>query len=385
MDYYKINSDNPEQSVIKKTASVIKSGGIIVYPTDTLYGFGVNIFDHKAMDRLFYLKNRHAGKPISIMVNKLSQIEEIIGDFNKVEYEAATKFYPGKITLLFSQKIKNPIPRLSHLKKIGFRIPDSEFTRQLINEVGFPITTTSVNISTKENVKNVEEIVSIFGDKIDMIIDAGPVKSTMGSTVLDLTSDPPEILRKGDISRSEIVKILKRDVSTNYSGKFVITFVCSGNICRSPMAEGILKKMLAKTKFKNSITVNSAGTFNIAVRPVHINALVMSDKYNLHLDNHHSRHIQARNIREANMIFTLARDHYKYLRSHYPEFINKIFLLKQWKIPRNLTNPSIADPIGYDLDFFEETMYEIQKEIQRIFPYILNELRIYVRDNSIIL
>ncbi len=111
----------------------------------------------------------------------------------------------------------------------------------------------------------------------------------------------------------------------------------------------------------------------------------MSDKYNLNLDNHHSRHIQARNIREANMIFTLALDHYKYLRSHYPEFINKIFLLKQWKIPRNLTNPSVADPIGYDLEFFEETMYEIQKEIQRIFPYILNELRIYVSDNSIIL
>ena len=155
MEYFKINSNNPDKQIIQKAADVIKSGGVIVYPTDTLYGLGVDITNKQAMDRLYYLKGRNSGKPVSIMVNDLEQIEQLVGKLYKIEYTAAKLFFPGKMTLIISSKDKLSIPRMSHLKKLGFRIPQSKITNLLIENVGSPISTTSVNISSKENVKNV--------------------------------------------------------------------------------------------------------------------------------------------------------------------------------------------------------------------------------------
>lgn len=383
MEYYKIDSNNPDETIIKKAAKVIKAGGVIVYPTDTLYGLGVDILNKQAMDRLFYLKGRSAGKPVSILVNDLEQIEELIGKLYKIEYTAAKQFYPGKITLIFNSKDKLSIPRMSHLKKLGFRIPNLKLTKKLIEYVGSPISTTSVNISSKENVRNIEDVLAIFGDKIDLILDGGPLKSSKGSSVLDLTTEPPTLLRKGEISRSEIVQILGNDISTNYCGKYLITFICSGNICRSPMGEGILKNLISKTKFKNLVVINSAGTLNIQHSPAHLFALKVSEHYKVDIHDHISKHVQAKIVRESNLIIALALDHYTYLRNHFPIYKNKIILLKQWKKLKTLTNPSVSDPIGHDEQYFKNTFNEISNELIRISPYLLNDIKKYATSNGI--
>lgn len=385
MDYYKINKENPDNNIIKKAADVIKKGGIIVYPTDTLYGLGVDIHNKHAMDRLYYLKGRNAGKPVSILVNELQQIEQLIGKLYKIEYTAANLFFPGKMTLIISSKDKLDIPRMSHLKKLGFRIPDSKITSKLIKFVESPISTTSVNLASKENVKNIDEILSIFGDKIDLILDAGPVESTQGSSIMDLTTDPPTLVRKGEISRTEIVNKIGYEVSTNYSGKYLISFICSGNICRSPMAEGILKNELSNSKYKDIAEVNSAGTLNLQHSPAHVHALKISENKNIDINNHISKHIQANIMRESNLVIAMALDHFAYLKKQYPAFKNKIVLIKQWKKERILTNPSIADPIGHGEKYFENTFKEISVEIKRIMPYLLNDIKKYANDNGIII
>lgn len=383
MEYFKVNSDSPDKKIIEKAANVIKAGGVIVYPTDTLYGLGVDISNKQAMDRLYYLKGRNSGKPVSILVNDLEQIEKLVGKLYKIEYSAAKMFLPGKMTLIISSKDKLSIPRMSHFKKLGFRIPKSKITNMLIENVGSPISTTSVNISSKENVKNIEDILAIFGDKIDLILDGGPVKSTQGSSILDLTTEPPTLLRKGEISRSEIVQKFGYDISTNYCGKFLVTFVCSGNICRSPMGEGILNKLISKTKFKNIVEINSAGTLNIPHTPAHIHALKVSENSKVDIHDHISKHVQAKIVRESNLIIALALDHFAYLRQKYPAFKNKIILLKQWKKSRVLTNPSVSDPIGHDEKYFENTFKEIAAEIKRISPYLLNDIKNYTIENGI--
>jgi tRNA threonylcarbamoyl adenosine modification protein (Sua5/YciO/YrdC/YwlC family) len=383
MQYFKVNSNNPDKNIIKKAADIIKTGGVIVYPTDTLYGLGVDINNKQAMDRLFYLKGRNSSKPVSILVNDLEQIENIVGKLYKIEYTAAKLFFPGKMTLIISSKDKLSIPRMSHLKKLGFRIPQSKITNMLIDNVGSPISTTSVNISSKENVKNIEDILAIFGDKIDMILDGGPVHSTQGSSVLDLTTEPPTLLRKGEVSRSEIVQKLGYDVSTNYCNKYLITFICSGNICRSPIGEGILKNVISKTKFKNIVDINSAGTLNIPHTPAHIHALKVSEDNNIDIQSHISKHVQTKIVRESNLIIAMALDHFAYLKQKYPAFKNKIILLKQWKNPRILTNPSISDPIGHDDKYFENTFKEIAVELNRINPYLLNDIKNYTAENGI--
>jgi len=383
MEYFKLNSENPNKKILQKAAEVIKSGGIIVYPTDTLYGLGVDINNKQAMDRLYYLKGRKATKPVSILVNDLYQIEQIVGKLYKIEYTAAKLFFPGKMTLIISSKDAVSLPRLSHLKKLGFRIPQSKITYMLIDMLGSPISTTSVNISSKNNVKNVEDILAIFGDKIDLILDSGPVDSTTGSSVLDVTTDPPTLLRKGEVSRSEIVKKIGYEISTNYFNKYLITFICSGNICRSPMGEGILKKIISVSKYKNIVDVNSAGTLNIPHAPAHINALKVSEDNKIDINAHISKHVQTKIVRESNLIIAMALDHYAYLRRKYPAFKNKIVLLKQWKKSRALTNPSISDPIGHNEEYFLDTYKEIDSEINRISPYLFSELKNYTIENGI--
>jgi tRNA threonylcarbamoyl adenosine modification protein (Sua5/YciO/YrdC/YwlC family) len=384
MEYFKVNSNNPDKKILKRAADVIKAGGIIVYPTDTLYGLGVDINNKQAMDRLYYLKGRNVGKPVSILVNDLEQIEKIIGKLYKIEYTAAKLFFPGKMTLIFKSKDKLTVPRMSHLKKLGFRIPDTKITNMLIKCVGSPISTTSVNISSKKNVKNIEDILSIFGDKIDLILDIGLLDSLKGSSVLDLTTEPPTLLRKGEVSRTEIVSKLGYDISTKYSGKYLITFICSGNICRSPLGEGIFKKMISKTKYKNFVEINSAGTLNLSNSPAHITALKVGEKNNVGIHDHISKQIQAKIVRESNLIIAMALDHYAYLRNRFPAFKNKIVLLKQWQKSRILTNPSIADPIGHDEEYFANTFTEITNELKRISPYLLNNIKSFVLEKGIL-
>ena len=383
MQYFKINSNNPDTDILKKAANVIKAGGVIVYPTDTLYGLGVDIQNKQAMDRLYYLKGRNAGKPVSILVNSLEQIENLIGKLYKIEYNAAKLFFPGKITLIFSSKDKLSIQRMTHLKKLGFRIPNLKLTNRLVEYVGSPISTTSVNLSSQDNVKNVEDIIAIFGDKIDLILDGGPLDSTKGSSVLDLTTEPPTLLRKGEITRSEIVQKLCSDISTNYTGKYLITFICSGNICRSPMGEGILKNKISKTKYKDIVEINSAGTLNLPHTPAHILALKVSEENGVEIGDHISKHVQAKIIRESNLIIAMALDHYTYLRNNFPVFKDKIILLKQWKKSNALTNPSIADPIGHDEHYFKNAFKEIANELERVNVYMMNDIKKYAIVNGI--
>lgn len=383
MEYFKVNPQNPDLKIIKRAIDVMKSGGVIVYPTDTLYGFGVDIFNKKAMDRLYYLKGREASKPVSILVNSLVQIEQIAGDLSETEEKIAKKLFPGKVTLIIKVKKELEIPKLSHLKKLGFRIPNFKLTKLLTENMGSAVSTTSVNISSKENVENVKDIISIFGDKIDLILDAGSITSTKGSSVLDLTTEPPTLLRSGDFPRTDIVQKIGYEVSTKYNGKFLITFVCSGNICRSPMGEGILKKILKKTIFKNIIEVNSAGTLNLQHSPAHLHAVKVSEENNVDLHSHISKHLQDKIVRESNIIIVMALDHYTHLRRNYPDFKKKIILLKQWKQSKMLSNPSVSDPIGHDEKYFQNTFKEISNEIKRITPFILNEIKQYISANNI--
>jgi len=381
--YFKINPQKIDPKIVKVAAETIKNGGIIVYPTDTLYGLGVDITNAVALDKLFYLKQREDDKPISVLINNISQAEDIAGPLSEQEKKISELFFPGKITLLCDVKKEVNIPRLQRQKKIGFRIPDYSLCSKLIEEAGNPISTTSVNISKNKNVRSVQEVIGIFGDKIDLILDGGEIKSDKGSTIIDAGSVPPVILREGDISRREIEEKLGVKVSTNYSGKFVITFVCSGNICRSPMAAGILKQILSRTKYKNIVEINSAGTLKMITSPASLNAIEVSSKFDINLSEHLSKHIQTEMVREANIIICMALNHYNYITRKYTAFKYKTILLKQWKIKHQLMNPSIADPIGHDMQFYKQTFTEIHDEIMRIFPALISEIKKYAKNYSI--
>lgn len=381
-EIFKVDPKNPDRKAIKRAAEVIRSGGIIVYPTDTIYGFGADVKNPFAMDRLFELKDRDQSKPVSIMIDSLSQAEEIVGILNESERNVFRKLFPGKTTLIFKVRKKMSIKRMAHLHKIGFRIPDNPICTLLVKEMGGAITTTSVNKSGKAAMKSAEEILASFGSEVDLILDAGPLARSKGSTVLDCATMPPTILRQGDLTADKIGFGLGFKPFEKYPEKFIITFVCSGNICRSPMAEGILKNLLSRTKYRSVVKVNSAGTLNIKGASPTIETLDVSSQSSVDLSGHKSRGLDAEIVRNANLIICMAIDHYDYIINHFPAFRSKVILIKQWGRKEKLGNASVADPIGRSLVFYERIFVEISREIKRIFPDIIRMIGEFLKDTG---
>jgi L-threonylcarbamoyladenylate synthase len=194
MKLIKINPENPEKEKLEQTITVLENGGTVVYPTDTLYGLGVDIYREDAVRKVYTIKKRSFNNPISICVSK-------IGDIGKIAYmdkdteEIVKKLLPGPFTIILRKK-ENISPMLTAGgEKIGIRIPDNRICRELTQR--FPITTTSANISGIKAPKSLKEVLKELGDLVDLILDDGRSGEGVPSTVVDLTTRPPKILRKG--------------------------------------------------------------------------------------------------------------------------------------------------------------------------------------------
>jgi L-threonylcarbamoyladenylate synthase len=167
---------------VKKAAEIIKKGEVVVYPTDTVDGLGANALDEKAVKKVFEMKKRDFKKPISVIVKDIEMAKKV-ANFGRETEEILKKILPGPITVILFKKKILPDVLTGGSKKIGLRIPDCEFTKKLMSQLDFPITTTSANVS---------------GEPIE----------GRASTVLDLTGPKPKILRAGPVTKGELMRIL---------------------------------------------------------------------------------------------------------------------------------------------------------------------------------
>lgn len=200
-----VKENSPESS--QKAASVLREGGIIIYPTETLYGIGALALNEESIKKIFKIKERFYGKPIPILVKD----KEMLSQFVEVTVEASKlidKFLPGPLTLVLKQKKFLPVLISAKTGKVAVRISSHPFVRRLIDLVSEPLTSTSANVSGVENLFNFDEIYRTFKDKVDLIVDSGSLPPSKGSTVIDLTVKPPRIVREGDISKDVLREFL---------------------------------------------------------------------------------------------------------------------------------------------------------------------------------
>lgn len=206
-----ISLDISDKNILKEIVSTLKQGKIIVYPTDTLYGLGVNALDKAAVDKLFRVKKRPRVKPMSIIIKDTMMARRVAYIDLRTE-KILNVLWPGPVTVVLPRKDIIPSIVSGGKNTIGIRIPNSEFVKTLFSLIDFPITSTSVNIYGKEPLRKADEINEAFENEKyqpDLIIDTGVLPEVEASTIIDLTTSKPKILRVGPVKPEELLKILE--------------------------------------------------------------------------------------------------------------------------------------------------------------------------------
>ena len=389
MEYFRIDPYHPQLKGIEKAVDVLKAGGVIVFPTDTLYGLGVDAYNENALHKLFLLKQRSPKHPVSVMVDSIDQIEEISGMLPIERYDLLKRMLPGKFTILLpaaQSEVRLPdilVGPRGKRKKIGFRIPDHAVCRSLSKAFGRPITATSANISGQKNALSIKEVIAQLGSKPAFILDAGPISESLGSTVLDFTGEHITLQREGEVSLNHLKMLFPGTAFARKKSKYKILFICSGNINRSPLAKVILQAAIQKTRYRAIVDVDSAGTLRLLAQPAHHFALQVAQENKLDLSRHRSKPVTKNLLEETELVICMASDHQNYLRKHFPEEKEKIVLLKQWRREARLSNPSVADPMGHNLPVYHQAFREISTEIKRILPFIIGDIKDYLKRNEI--
>lgn len=197
MNVVNIDVEHPDPVSVRRIADVITQGGVIVYPTDTIYGIGVNAFDDEAIKRVFALKQRDLAKPLLVIVHNLDMVKLLVSTIPVVAHRLIERFWPGPLTILFPavEHISNKLA--AGTGKIGIRIPDNRLCLELVSFCGKPITSTSANVSGGANPMSVQQVADSICSNVDVIIDGGMLKSSVPSTVVDVTTGDVVIVREG--------------------------------------------------------------------------------------------------------------------------------------------------------------------------------------------
>lgn len=196
----KIDPGSPDESAIEFASTLLKDGGLVAFPTETVYGIGVNFLNKKAVERLYRIKKRPKEKPFTIHVASLETINDMRCQVSPFAQELIKRFWPGPLTLILN----------SEKTKIGFRMPSNEIAKAFISKSGVPVAAPSANMSGIKPPVEADEVLRNMGDYIDLVLDGGKTKIGRESTIVDASCFPYKILRKGAVPEEDIAGIWNR-------------------------------------------------------------------------------------------------------------------------------------------------------------------------------
>jgi L-threonylcarbamoyladenylate synthase len=197
---------------VEKAAGCLRSGGLVAYPTESFYGLGADATNRKAIERLFVVKKRAPHRPILILISSMDMLDRCVTSPPPVAHPLIEAFWPGGLTLVFEASPTIPSLLTANTGKIGVRLSSHPVATALTRALGTPVTGTSANISGEPACRRGEEVLSALGEGVDIILDGGMTPGGMGSTILDVTADPPQILREGMVPGEKLKKYIGKAV-----------------------------------------------------------------------------------------------------------------------------------------------------------------------------
>ena len=343
-----IDPQYPDLGKITYCARIIRQGGLVIFPTETVYGIAADYSNSKVMQRLREVKKRSPDKPFSILISQLGLISNHTSMTNPLLYKLIDKYWPGPLTVV--------VPAKEEGKTIGVRMPDHAIALKLVQESQCTIAAPSANFEGNPPPATCQEALRDLGDLVDVAIDGGIAKLGVGSSVVDLTQEKFVILREGAIKQADVEKIFKQKT---------ILFVCTGNSCRSVMAEYILKDTLSGRK---DIEIMSAGTGVFFRSSASAETISVLQEQGIDASKHLSESLTTIMLKKADLIIVMTRGHREQVLERVPEVEKRVYLLKEFvNMPIGLhMDIDVSDPIGRSHQAYKECLVIIKEAVHKI-------------------
>jgi tRNA threonylcarbamoyl adenosine modification protein (Sua5/YciO/YrdC/YwlC family) len=204
----KLQGASADQTALETASAAILDGNLIALPTETFYALSADLYNLRAVERIFQIKGRPDWKALLVLIDSVDQAEVISDNIPPMFYEIAARYWPGPLTLILPAAKRVPLKVTGGTGTVGMRIPNQPFTRSVIDRVRLPIIGTSANLSGHPSCSTAEDVLSQLGGKIELVVDAGDSPGTAASTVLDLTSKPARVVREGAIPNEVLAEYL---------------------------------------------------------------------------------------------------------------------------------------------------------------------------------
>lgn len=374
-----VQPDNLEQTA-KLAGEAMAAGGLVVFPTETVYGLAASVDSAEGLSALREFKDRSDGQPFTVHLPGRDAVELYVDASDSTLQRLIRKSLPGPVTLVAEvtdDVIANRVRKwldgglfdglsvdevrdlLYHENTIGLRCPDHIIGQAILAATSGPVVATSANRRGDAPPRDVDEAVTSVGDAAAMVIDGGPCRFAKPSTIVRVrTGETMEnaitVEREGVYDERIIKKMLK----------WTALMVCSGNTCRSPMAEGLARHMIARQRGINEADLNShglnvlsAGTFAMDGMPVSPEAVDVLQRQGIDISGHRSTALTTELIHQADVIYCMTRSHLSVILNSVPAVADRVFLIDP--------EGDIEDPIGGGVDVYDRCQAQIGRGLEQ--------------------
>lgn len=341
---------------IKNAVQSLERGGIIAFPTDTVYGIGCGAYEIEAINRIYGMKRRARNKPLILFVKGKKDVKKYcFGSASGTRL--INKFWPGALTLVFKAKADTSINVKAADGSLGVRMPNNDIILEILSQYRKPLATTSANYEGAPVFSSAQKIEDAFGKEIELVVDGGVYRENIPSTILDVSSHPAKLLRKGKVGIIEIENEIGSTVKLADGINFSVLFVCTANVGRSPMAAGILRNEFSGKR----VRVTSCGINASYGSKPEVNAAKVMNEIDIDISKHRARILSLRAVRKADLILVMEHKHRERILEVDPSAESKVWLLSSLVSKKQ---SEIEDPIGRGEEAYKKCRDIIKENIE---------------------